>query len=82
MALDHNGSHDFDALWQHTRDHEVRLLAFDLLELNGEEDRDWPLLERRRRRARLLRASRDPQLRRASYGRRHDDLRARLSARP
>ena len=35
MVLDRRGSHDLDALWHHTRDLEVRLLAFDLLELNG-----------------------------------------------
>ena len=33
VILDHLGKYDFDALWQRTRDHEARLLAFDLIEL-------------------------------------------------
>jgi bifunctional non-homologous end joining protein LigD len=59
VLLDRNGSHDFDALRSRARDHEARLLAFDLLELNGEDYRDRPLLERKRRLARLLKAPRD-----------------------
>jgi bifunctional non-homologous end joining protein LigD len=37
----------------------VRLCAFDLLELDGEDFRDKPLQERKRRLARLLRKDRD-----------------------
>ncbi|MBV9751847.1 MAG: DNA ligase [Hyphomicrobiales bacterium] len=54
VILDPNGRHDFDALWSHSRDDEARMLAFDLVELNGEDYRQKPLLERKRRLARLL----------------------------
>jgi len=58
VILDHAGNHDFDALWQRTHDHEARLLAFDLLELNGEDYRTRPLIERKKCLARLLKAPR------------------------
>jgi bifunctional non-homologous end joining protein LigD len=47
--------HDFDKLWNRTNDHEAKLCAFDLLELDGEDYRDKPLLERKRRLFKLLR---------------------------
>jgi ATP-dependent DNA ligase len=40
-------------------DESVRLCAFDLLELDGEDFRDRPLQERKRRLAQLLRKDRD-----------------------
>jgi len=59
VILDRNGRHDFDALWNHSRDDEARLLAFDIVELNGEDYRQKPLLVRKRRLARLLAKVRD-----------------------
>src|SRR4051812_42604217 len=38
---------DFDKLWNRTHDHEAKLCAFDLLELDGEVYRSKPLLERK-----------------------------------
>ena len=49
VVLDSYGRHDFDALWHRTRDHEARLLVFDLLELNGEDLRGRRLRERKKR---------------------------------
>jgi ATP-dependent DNA ligase len=49
-----NGMHDFDKLWSNCFDETVRLSAFDLLELNGEDYRAKPLAERKKRLARLL----------------------------
>src|SRR3954469_8369087 len=40
---------DFDKLWNRTHDHEAKLCAFDLLELNGEDYRPKPLLERKQK---------------------------------
>src|SRR4029079_4259253 len=40
---------DFDKLWNRTHDHEAKLCAFDLLELNGEDYRIRPLLERKQK---------------------------------
>jgi bifunctional non-homologous end joining protein LigD len=37
-----NGMHDFDKLWSNCFDDTVRLCAFDLLELNGEDYRGKP----------------------------------------
>jgi ATP-dependent DNA ligase len=54
MCFDQKGGHDFDALWNRAHDHHARLCAFDLLELNGEDYRQRPLLERKKRLARLL----------------------------
>jgi hypothetical protein len=39
------GMHDFDKLWSNCFDEAVRLCAFDLLELNGEDYRAKPLVE-------------------------------------
>jgi hypothetical protein len=39
------GMHDFDKLWSNCFDEAVRLCAFDLLELNGEDCRAKPLVE-------------------------------------
>jgi ATP-dependent DNA ligase len=49
----------FDDLWNRAADEHVRLCAFDLLELNGEDLREQALLERKRRLAQLLRKERD-----------------------
>ena len=49
-----NGLPDFDALWNRTDDARVLLFAFDLLELNGEDFRPKPLLERKQRLLKLL----------------------------
>jgi len=54
-----NGMHDFDKLWSNCFDETVRLCAFDLLEVNGEDYRMKPLAERKRRLARLLARPRD-----------------------
>ena len=45
---------DFDALHSRTNDGWAILLAFDLLEIEGEDLRDQPLLERKRRLRQLL----------------------------
>ena len=41
-----NGMHDFDKLWSNCFDDTVRLCAFDLLELNGEDYRNKPLSDK------------------------------------
>src|ERR1043165_9086910 len=46
---------DFDKLWNRAHDHEARLCAFDLLELNGEDLRACPLAERKKRLLKLIR---------------------------
>jgi len=51
--------HDFDKLWSNCFDDTVRLCAFDLLELNGEDYRAKSLAERKKRLARLLAKPRD-----------------------
>jgi bifunctional non-homologous end joining protein LigD len=48
-------THDFDKLWGRTHDHEVKLCAFDLLELNGEDYRPKPLAERKKMLFKLMR---------------------------
>jgi hypothetical protein len=48
-AFDRNGHHDFDALWDREQDEAVQLCAFDLLELDGDDLREKPLLDRKRR---------------------------------
>jgi bifunctional non-homologous end joining protein LigD len=58
MCFDRDGGHDFDALWNRTNDDQARLCAFDLLELNAEDYRKKPLLERKRRLAQLLKTAR------------------------
>ena len=59
VCFGEDGSHDFNALWDNSRDETVTLCAFDLLELNGEDWRDKPLIERKRRLRRLLTKDRD-----------------------
>jgi len=49
-----DGLPDFEALWNRTNDTGVLLFAFDLLELNGEDLRPRPLLDRKARLAKLL----------------------------
>ena len=49
-----NGLPDFDALWNRTDDARVLLFAFDLLELNGDDFRERPLLDRKNRLSKLL----------------------------
>ena len=49
-----NGLPEFDALWNRTDDARVLLFAFDLLELNGEDFRAMPLLDRKQRLSKLL----------------------------
>lgn len=58
MCFDRKGRHDFDALWNRTNDQSARLCAFDLLELDGEDFRQKPLLERKKRLAKLLKNAR------------------------
>jgi len=43
-----NGMQDFDKLWSNCFDETVRLCAFGLLELNGEDYRPKPLAERKK----------------------------------
>jgi bifunctional non-homologous end joining protein LigD len=45
---------DFRALRSKRRGHEAVLFAFDLLEQNGNDLRDLPLIERKRRLAKLI----------------------------
>ncbi len=52
--LTEDGVSDFDALHGRTNDGWAILLAFDLLEIDGEDLRDQPLLERKRRLRQLL----------------------------
>jgi bifunctional non-homologous end joining protein LigD len=49
-----DGVSDFDALRSRRRDHDVTLIAFDLIEWQGDDLRDVPLLDRKRRLAKLL----------------------------
>ena len=75
-----DGTPDFHALRSQRRGHEAVLYAFDLIEHDGDDLRDLPLIERKRRLARADRqgqAARHP-VRRASDGRRPDRVRARL----
>jgi ATP-dependent DNA ligase len=59
VCFGRRGEHDFDRLWNRAHDEEARLCAFDLLELNGEDYRGQPLLDRKRRLRRLLSKPRD-----------------------
>jgi ATP-dependent DNA ligase len=45
---------DFEKLWNRTHDHEAKLCAFDLLELDGVDYRSKPLLERKQRLFKLV----------------------------
>jgi bifunctional non-homologous end joining protein LigD len=49
-----DGTPDFHALRSQRRGHEAALLAFDLLEHDGEDLRDLPLIECKRRLAKLI----------------------------
>ena len=49
-----DGTPDFHALRSQHRGHEAVLVAFDLIERDGEDLRDLPLIERKRRLARLI----------------------------
>jgi bifunctional non-homologous end joining protein LigD len=49
-----DGLSDFDALRVGRRAHEVMLAAFDLIELQGDDLRDEPLLKRKQRLAKIL----------------------------
>jgi bifunctional non-homologous end joining protein LigD len=51
----------FDDLWNRAHDEHVRLCAFDLLELGGEDLRAKPMIERKKRLARLLKRERGGQ---------------------
>ena len=55
MRFDRKGRDDFDALWSRSADQEVQLCAFDLLEIDGEDLRSLPLIDRKRRLRKLLR---------------------------
>ena len=48
----------FDDLWKRAADETVRLCSFDLLEMDGEDLREKPLLDRKRRLSQLLRKGR------------------------
>ena len=50
----YDGTPDFHALRSQHRSHEAVLVAFDLLERDGEDLRDLPLIERKRRLGRLI----------------------------
>jgi len=54
VILRDNGLADFDALRSKRRDHEARLVAFDLLAIDGEDIRPQPLHARKIRLAKLL----------------------------
>ena len=54
MIARDDGTPDFHALRSKRRGSEVVLFAFDLLEHDGDDLRDLPLIERKRRLARLL----------------------------
>jgi bifunctional non-homologous end joining protein LigD len=49
-----DGTPDFHALRSKRRGHEAALLAFDLIEHDGDDLRDLPLIERKRRLANLI----------------------------
>ena len=54
VIIGDDGTPDFRALRSQHRDHEAVLVAFDLLERDGEDLRDLPLIERKRRLGRLI----------------------------
>jgi bifunctional non-homologous end joining protein LigD len=49
-----DGLSDFSALRSRRRDQDVTLVAFDLIELQGDDLRDLPLLDRKRQLSKLL----------------------------
>ena len=54
MIIRDDGTPDFHALRSQHRGHEAVLVAFDLIERDGEDLRDLPLIERKRRLGRLI----------------------------
>ena len=54
MIARDDGTPDFHALRSQRRGHETVLFAFDLIEHDGEDLRDLPLIERKRRLKKLL----------------------------
>jgi ATP-dependent DNA ligase len=50
----HDGSSDFNALRSRRRDHDVTLVAFDLLKWQGDDLRNQKLVERKQRLAKIL----------------------------
>jgi bifunctional non-homologous end joining protein LigD len=50
----HDGISDFDALRSRRRDHDVVLIAFDLIELQGDDLRNHKLIDRKQRLAKML----------------------------
>ena len=54
VVVSGDGTPDFHALRSRRRSHEAVLFAFDLIEQNGNDLRDLPLIERKRRLARLF----------------------------
>ena len=54
VIVRYDGTPDFHALRSQHRGHEAVLVAFDLIERDGEDLRDLPLIERKRRLARLI----------------------------
>ena len=49
-----DGISDFDALRSRRRDHDVTLIAFDLIELQGDDLRNHELIDRKNRLAKML----------------------------
>jgi bifunctional non-homologous end joining protein LigD len=54
VIISDDGTPDFHALRSKRRGHEAVLYAFDLIEQDGDDLRDLPLIERKRRLARLI----------------------------
>ena len=81
IVYDQHGMPSFDLIHSKQYDREVSLVAFDLLELDGEDVRRRPLLDRK---ARLAKADRQGpgrhRVQRAHRGRRRGHLPARLPA--
>ena len=59
IVYDQNGMPSFDLIHSKQYDREVSLVAFDLLELDGDEVRRRPLLDRKARLAKLIAKARD-----------------------
>ena len=59
IVYDQHGMPSFDLIHSKQYDREVSLVAFDLLELDGEEVRRRPLLDRKARLAKLIAKVRD-----------------------
>ena len=57
-----DGTPDFHALRSPRRGHDALLFAFDLIEHDGDDLRDMPLIERKRRLARLLGVAKRPSI--------------------